>query len=134
MGFDVTISEKPQGVQLYSGAYVFVAGALLSQNVSVTVEKKNNGNPIFTLGSGFAGLSLGAGVAEVTIENAVPVKDFEFNPDSYMRTGAVVEIGIVMAARQTVFKGFLQQATYSYAIGDNAKLSIKLICRYEDFE
>lgn len=121
-------------LQLYSNCYVTVDGKLLTQENSVTVEKKSGLNPVFTVATGFAGMTQGATTCEVSIENAVPSSDFELNPDPYMRTGAVVEVGIIMAGRQTVIKGFITDTTYSHSVNDSSKLSMKLLCRFEDFE
>jgi hypothetical protein len=119
---------------LYSNAYVTVEGKLLTQESSVSVEKKSGLNPVYTVAEGLAGMSQGASTAEISIDNAVPSADFEFNPDAFMRTGAVVEIGVIMAGRQSVFKGFITDATYSHSVNDASKLSMKLLCRFSDFE
>lgn len=121
-------------LQLYSNAYVSIDGKLLVEEASVTLEKKSGLNPVFTVAGGLAGMSQGASTIEVTVDNAVPSIDFEFNPDMYMRTGAVVEVGVVMASRQSVFKGFITDATYSHSVNDASKLSMKFLCRFSDFE
>lgn len=121
-------------LQLYSNAFVTIDGKLLTEEASVTVEKKSGLNPVFTVALGLAGMSQGATTAEVSIESAVPSADFEFNPDAFMRTGQVVELGIIMASRQMVTKGFITDATYSHSVGDASKLSMKLLCRFSDFE
>lgn len=122
-------------LQLYSNAYVWIdGGGLLTQENSVTVEKKSGLNPVFTSVSGLAGMSQGASTAEITIENAVPMKDFEFNPDPYLRSGTPVEIHIIMANRMTVFKGFLTEATYHHSVNDASKLTLKALCRFSEFE
>lgn len=127
-------NAKDHALQRYSNAYVVVDGKLLAHTVSLSIEKKNQATPIFTLASGFAGLSQGAPFAEVTIESAVPSADFDLAPDRAIRTNSVVEIGIVMAGNQTIFKGFIQSASYRYSVNDSAKLSMHMTCRYEDFE
>lgn len=121
-------------LELYSNAYVIVNGTLWAQVASVSIEKKSGSTPQYTLHSGFAGLSQGAGVVEITIDSAVPSKDFEFNPDPQIRTGETIEIGVAMAGRQSVFKGFITDATYSHSVNDSSKLSMKMICRYGEFE
>ncbi len=122
-------------LQLYSNAKVYVEGVGdLSQENSVTVEKKSGLNPVFTSLEGFAGMTQGASTAEITIENAVPLPDFELNPDPYMKVGAVVEVHVYMAGNVTVFKGFITDATYSHSINDSSKLSMKLMCRFSEFE
>ena len=129
-----TSPNKGRALQIYSGSFVFIDGSLLTQEFAVTLEKKNNAEPKYTLAKGFAGMSQGAAVVEVTIENAVPSADFEFSPDFFIRTNAAVEIGVVMASRQTIFKGFITDATYSHSVNDASKLSMRLLCRFEEFE
>lgn len=121
-------------LQLYTNARVYVDSKLLSQENSVTMEKKSGLNPVFTTVEGLAGATQGATTVEVTVENAVPSIDFELNPDPYMRTGAVVEVQLHMAGRVTTIKGFITDSTYSHSVNDSAKLSMKFLCRFEDFE
>lgn len=135
MGFfdKITPPAGPE-FQHYSNAYVFINGQLLAQEASVSIEKKSGGRPIFTLGAGLAGVSQGVELIELSIDNAVPSTDFEFNPDRWIRFGEPVEIGILMANRQSVFLGFILDATYSHAANDAAKMMMKLICRFAPFE
>jgi hypothetical protein len=121
-------------LQLYSNAFVTLDGRLLTEEASISVDKKSGLNPVFTVPKGFAGMSQGAASCEVTIETAVPAIDFEFNPDAYMRTAQVVEVGIVLANRQTVFKGFITDASYSHSANQESKLQIKIMTQFADFE
>ena len=120
---------------LYSNAFITIVGVgLLAQESSLTIEKKSGLLPTFTVVEGLAGMTQGAGTAEITVENAVPSADFEMNPDPFMRTGAVVEIWTDMASRRSVFKGFITDATYSHSVNDASKLTMKFLCRFSDFE
>lgn len=119
---------------LYTSMYVSVNGTVLVQETSLTIEKKSGLKPVYTVAAGLAGMSQGASECEVTVENAVPSVDFEFLPDESMLTGAVVEIGIVMAGRQTTLKGFITDATYSHSANEASKLSFKALCRFSNFE
>jgi hypothetical protein len=122
-------------LQLYSNALVKIVGVgVLCQEASVSVEKKSGLNPVFTTCEGLAGASQGATTCEVSVENAVPSTDFEFNPDPYMRSGTVVEIWVDMAGRRTVMKGFIMDASYSHSVNDASKMSFKMLCRFGDFE
>lgn len=121
-------------IQLYSNAYVTIDGRLLTEEAAVTVDKNSGLNPVFTSAKGFSGMSQGAATAEISVDNAVPSADFEFNPDPYMRTGSVVEVGVIMAGRQSVFKGFITNASYSHSVNQESKLSFKIMCGFEDFE
>lgn len=121
-------------LKLYSNCDVFINGALLAEEASVSVNKKSGLNPVFTVQNGLAGMTQGAGTAEVSIESAVPSADFEFNPDPFMKTGEVVELRIVMANRETNCKGFITDASYAHSVNDASKLSMTLLCRFEEFE
>lgn len=121
-------------LKLYSNCEVFINASLLTEEASVTVEKKSGLNPVFTVAHGLAGMTQGAATAEVTIESAVPSADFELNPDGYMLVGEVVELRVVMANRETNCKGFITDATYSHSVNDASKLSMKLLCRFSEFE
>lgn len=121
-------------LKLYSNSDVFINGALLAEEASVSVNKKSGLNPVFTVQNGLAGMTQGAGTAEVSIESAVPSADFEFNPDPFMKTGEVVELRIVMANRETNCKGFITDASYAHSVNDASKLSMTLLCRFEEFE
>ncbi len=121
-------------MELYSNAFVTFDGKLLVQEAQVTVEKKSGLNPVFTVALGLAGMTQGASTVEITIEEAVPSADFEINPDPYMRTGQVVEVGIIMGGRQSVHKCFLTDATFSHGTNDASKVSMKFLGRFADFE
>lgn len=121
-------------LQLYASGYISVDGVTLTEETSMTLEKKSGLNPVMTVIGGFAGMSQGATTCEISIDNAVPSRDFEFNPDRYMRLGSVVEVIVQMAGRLTTVKGFITEASYSHSVGDAAKLSMKLMTRFEDFE
>ena len=121
-------------LKLYSSCQVFINAALLTEEASVSVEKKSGLNPVFTVALGLAGMTQGAATAEVSIESAVPSDDFEFNPDGYMLVGEVVELRVVMANRETNCKGFITDASYSHGANDASKLSMKLLCRFSEFE
>jgi hypothetical protein len=121
-------------LKLYSNCDVFINGSLLAEEASVTVEKKSGLNPVFTVAIGLAGMTQGAATAEISIESAVPSADFEFNPDGFMLVGEVVDFRAVMANRETNCKGFITDATYSHSVNDASKLSMKLLCRFSEFE
>ena len=121
-------------LQLYSNAFVFVDGLLLTQENSVSVEAKSGLQPVFTTVDGLAGASQGASTVEVSIESAVPSSDFELNPGPFMRTGAVVEVKVQMANRVAVYVGFITDSTFSHSVNDSSKLSMKFLGRLSDFE
>ncbi len=118
----------------YSNAFVTVNGRLLAEEASVTLTKNSGLNPVFTVAKGFAGMSQGAGTLEIDIESAVPSADFEFAPDAFIKSGSVIEVGVIMANRQTVAKGFIMSASYSHSVNAESKLSMKIMAGLEPFE
>jgi hypothetical protein len=122
------------GFERYSALYSTVDGKLLTEATSISVVKHSGLNRVDTIVKGFAGMSQGSVSCDVTVENAVPSSDFELNPDVAMLEGKVVEIGFIMAGRQTVMKGFITEATYSHSVNDSGKLSFSAMCSFESFE
>lgn len=120
--------------KLYSNCYVTMDSAVLSEAVSIRINKNPNLNPVSTLALGFAGITLGAAMCEVTLETAVPSADFEVNPDKFMRTGRLVELGAVMASRQMQTKMFVSGAEYGAGVNQASSLSITLIGPMSDWE
>lgn len=120
--------------QLYSATYCTWNGKLLAEEVSVTIDKKSGLNPVFTVAKGFAGMALGAGSIEITIESAAPSADFEVNPDQYLMKGVMAELGFVMSGRQMSLKAFITDATYSHAVNQESKLSIKAMASLSEWE
>jgi hypothetical protein len=121
-------------LKLYSNAEFFVNGTFLAEEASVTMSKRSGLSPVFTMGNGFAGMSQGVPTIEITVESAVPSADLEFNPDSYMLIGEVVEVRLVMANRESNIKGFCTEASYSHSVNDASKLSMTFMCRFGEFE
>lgn len=120
--------------QLYTATYVTYDGKLLAEEASITIDKKSGLNPVYTVAKGFAGMAVGASSIEMTIESATPAADFEVNPDPYLRTGKLAEIGCVMSGRQMVGKFFVTDATYSHAVNQESKLVMKFMGAFKDWE
>ena len=121
--------------QIYSNCIVKIDGKLLTEEGTVSFDKKSGLNPVFTTVKGYAGMAQGAGFTEVTIESAVPSTDFEFNPDPYLlKPNKTVEVTLIMAGRQTVCNGFITDATYSHSVNKESQLHIKVMCEITPFE
>jgi hypothetical protein len=121
-------------MQLYSNAFVYIDGRLLTQESSVTVNMKSGLNPVFTTVEGLAGASQGASTVEISVDEAVPSADFDFNPGAYMRTGTVVEVKIQAASREAIFKCFVMESDLSHSVNDSSKIALKFTGRLSDFE
>ena len=121
-------------LQKYSNALVMLEGSLLTEENSVSIDKKSGLNPVHTVAKGFAGASQGAPEMTVRVDNAVPSADFEYLPDADVLEGKVVEITIFMAGKQTTAKGFIMDVSYSHAVNSEAKMSFNVMCEPAAFE
>jgi hypothetical protein len=114
-------------MQLYSNAYVTMDSAVLTEAGSIRIHKNPNLNLVSTLAKGLAGVTLGAGMCEITVETAVPSADFEVNPDPFMIVGKQVELGAVVAGRQMQSKMFITGSELSAGVGQPTNLTISLV-------
>lgn len=134
----VTFGGDSGGMQLFSNAYLFAGGTLIAMAASIQIEKKSNSTPIHTLHRGFAGQCHGSGTTELTVEQAIPTKDFELIGgslvDFWVASGLPVDFGIIMGARTTRLKGIVDSASYSHSVNDASKVSFHVIGRFEPFE
>lgn len=112
-------------LQLYTAAFVYVNGALLSEEASVTVSRATNSQQVITVAKGYAGESPGAAMCEITVESAVPAGDFELNPDKFMTDLKVVEFTVFAAGNTLTFKGFIISDNFSHAANTESKLSFQ---------
>ncbi len=120
-------------LQQYSLAFVNVNGALLSEEASVTVSRSTGSQPVHTVAKGYAGESPGAAVVEIDVSNAVPSADFEFNPGKFMSTLKDVEIGVVVAGKVLVAKGFIISDSFKHSVNAESMLEFKFRGQFADY-
>jgi len=110
---------------------VYVDGKLLAQEISVTVRRSTNSNPVSTVVGGYSGESPGAPTVEIDVDNAVPSGDFELNPGAYMGNLGVAEISIFAASRTITVKGFIIEDSFTHGVSAAAGLSFKFRGKYD---
>ena len=66
-------------LQLYSIMFFSGDGTLLAEEQQIDVRRTANAQRVMTVAKGFAGLSPGAPLMEMTVSNAVPQGGFEFD-------------------------------------------------------
>lgn len=120
-------------LQVYTPASVFVNGALLTEESSVTVDVSSNASPVTTVAKGFAGMAVGAPTISLKIDNAVPAAGFELNPGSFLLGLKVVEFSIFAANAQLTIKGFVTDYTFSHAVNQESRLSLTAMCEPGSF-
>ena len=121
-------------LQLYTAAFVYVNGALLAEEASVTVNRSTNSQQVITVAKGYAGESPGAAMCEVTVESAVPAGDFEFNTSSSLEELRVTEFTIFAAGNTLTFKGFIISDNFSHAANTESKLSFSARGQFAKWE
>src|SRR5574338_728038 len=110
-------------LQLYTAAFVYVNGALLSEEASVTVNRSTNSQQVITVAKGYAGESPGAAMCEITVESAVPAADFELDPSKFLGELRVTEFTVFAAGKTLTFKGFIISDNFSHAANTESKLT-----------
>lgn len=120
--------------QLYTLAYCTVAGALLTEHASLTVNRATNSQAVNTVAKGYAGESPGAAMVDIQVTNAVPSADFEMNPGPYMKSLEAVEIGVICAGKQLVAKGFIISDSFKHGVNAEATLDFSFRGGFADFE
>lgn len=121
-------------LQLYTKAQVYVGGSLLSEEADVSVKRMTGAQVVKTVAKGFAGLSPGAPMLQVSISNAVPAVDFEYNPGTNMLDLDVVEITVFAAGRTLTSKGFVTDDNFSHAVETQSKLAFEFTGQFADWE
>jgi len=88
-------------------ANVYINGSLLTEESTCTVKRTDGGNTVKTVAKGFAGRSPGAPMTAITVKNAVPSADFEFNPGAFMGNTEAIEVSVFAAGKTLTCTGFI---------------------------
>lgn len=107
----------------YTKATVYVNGALLSEEASVSVKRTSGSQPVKTVAKGYSGESPGSPMTEISVENAVPSADFELDPGPFMLNLDIAEVTVFAAGRTLTSKGCIHEDNFSHAVDTQAKLS-----------
>lgn len=121
-------------LQLYTKASVYVDGSLLSEEADVTLKRMTGAQVVKTVAKGFSGLSPGAPMLQISVTNAVPSTDFEYNPGQDMSDLNVKEVTIFAAGRTLTSKGFVTDDNFSHAVETQSKLSFDFTGQFADWE
>lgn len=121
-------------LDLYSKATVYWNGQLLSEESSVTIRRMSGAQQVKTVAKGFAGMSPGSPMIEVTVSNAVPSSDFELNPGQTIQQNEVGELTVFAAGRTLTTKGFIIDDNFSHAVDTASKLDFTFNGQFADWE
>jgi hypothetical protein len=121
-------------VQLYTLAYCTADGKLLTEEASLTVNRATNSQAVNTVAKGYAGESPGAPTVEIQVTNAVPAADFELNAGPFMKSLKAVEMGVIVAGKQLVAKGFIIADSFKHSVNSESNYDFTFRGGFEDFE
>ncbi|KYF87787.1 hypothetical protein BE20_24900 [Sorangium cellulosum] len=121
-------------LDLYTKAQVYVNSALLAEEASVTIKRSTGAQQVKTVAKGFAGLSPGSPMCEITVSNAVPSADFELDPGQFMKDLEVVEVTIFAAGRTATSKGFITDDNFSHAVDTASKLDFTFVGQFPEWD
>lgn len=121
-------------LQNYTLCHVHVDGALLTQASSISIARKSGNQPVHTIVEGFAGMSPGSAMMEVSIESAVPSADFELNPGLGLVQMRVYEFMFFSAGRTLTAKGYITDDNFTAAVDSPSKLSLTVVAQWADWE
>jgi hypothetical protein len=109
----------------YSISAIYVNNACLTQAFQISVDRMTNSSIVETLALGYSGESPGAPRTEISISNAVPSADFEFDPGQFMGTLQPVSFSVFEAGRTMTFNGVIVSDNFSQAVNSKATLEFK---------
>lgn len=117
-------------LEVYTLAVIYVDGALLTEESSVTVDRDGRMQEVNTVAKGFAGMSPGAPIVRIDVENGVPARDFELNPGSFFINPSdisIAEVTVFAGGRSLTTKGFILKDNFRHAVNAEARLSFNFI-------
>lgn len=120
--------------QLYTSAIVLLDGTLLSQATNVTIDWNGNHSRIKTLAGGFVGLSKGAFITEISIDNVVPELGFEFEPSTAISNVEEHQLTIFAGEEALNIAVFIESGSFSKGVDSEPKLSFKAVGGLAVFE
>jgi len=112
-------------VQKYTKAVVYINSNLLTEESNVTVKREDGGNAVKTVAKGYAGRSPGSPMTMITVANAVPSADFEFNPGQFINQTEEVEVTIFAAGRTLTVVGFIISDNFQHGVDNAASLEFE---------
>jgi len=124
-------------LQQYAIAAIYVNGKLLAEEASVTISRDTKAQVVETVAKGFAGVSPGAAMMTIDVENAVPSADFELNPDNFWSNNGfptLVETAIFVGQlRVLTTKGFIMKDDFSHSTSSPSKIKFTINAQFAPY-
>lgn len=111
--------------QVYAIFNILIAGSLLTEETEATVKRASKSNAVETVAKGYAGESPGAGSTDLSVTNAIPAADIEFDAGDYIDGLLPVEFTAVAFGKQATFKGFIISDSFTSGVNKASTYSFE---------
>lgn len=118
----------------YTNATLYINGAMLLESVSVQITRRTNAQPQLTLAKGWAGMSPGAPMMEVTFSNAVPANGMEYDPGAVMAALAEESFTVFAGNASLTTTGFVTEDSFKKAVNSEAAQDITMMCQFAEWQ
>lgn len=117
------------GNQLYDSAAVFLNKISLAEIEEISIKEASGAHAIITMAKGFAGISPGAQITNVTMKCAIPRAGKEFDFRTSLQGNLEVELVFFAHSKTMSTKGFLTETDESYSASNPSAVSATFLGR-----
>lgn len=116
-------------LQQYAKATLYWNGSPLAEEASVTIKRASNAQIVKTVAKGFAGMSQGAPMVNISVSNAVPSAGFEMDPGDFIMQNLVGQLTVVLGdySLSLTANGFITDDNFSHAVDTASKLDFDFV-------
>lgn len=119
--------------QLYTQCEVYLDGAKLTEETGVKLGRTTKAQLVETVARGFAGMSPGAKMITVSVDNAAPAASLEVDPGTYMTGLRVAELTLFAAGKTLTSKGFITDDSFSHSVNTPSAISFEFIGEWAEW-
>lgn len=119
--------------QLYTLCEVYVDGSKLTEETSVKLSVTSKAQVVETVARGFAGLSPGAKMISISIENAAPSATLEYDPSAAVGELRVVELTLYASNKTLTSKGFITDYEFGHSVNSPSSLSLSFVGEFAEW-
>lgn len=122
-------------LQLYSKVAVYYNNQQLAEETNVTIKRVSGAQVVKTVAKGFAGMSPGSPMVEITIKNGIPAAGFEVGTiGADISQLKVVEFSFFAASKTLTVKGFVTEDNTVHNVDSPSELDITAQCQFADWQ
>lgn len=121
-------------LQLYSKVACYYNNLQQAEEVEVSIKRISGAQVQKTVLKGFAGMSPGSPMAEITVKNGIPAAGFEVTTIGRdMNELRVVEFTFFAAGKSLTTKGFVTEDNTTHGTDKPAELDYTAQCQWADW-